>query len=163
MSASDSVSSSAEPLRDRMPEYLRLFAFGVMGSAGFAAVVALLSSAGFSTALGNTLIVLGVGMLFVGGLGGGGYAHLSSGAIDSVLKKTSRHYGRRDDAPAAEGPGTRSAPPPQPPPPPPPPPPPTTATGRKGRYEPNPKAFWRVVAGFAYMALGAVVILQLAS
>jgi len=147
-----------------MPEYLKLFGLGVVGSAGFAAVVAVLSSAGFRTALGNTLFALGVGLLLVGGLGGGGYAHLRHGAIGSVLKKTRRHYGRGDGAPPAAGPSITSPASPQPPPPAPPPPapPPTKRAGLEGRYEPNPKAFWQVVAGFAYSALGAIVVLLLA-
>lgn len=148
-----------------MPEYLKLFGIGFMASVAFSSAVAALSSAGFATALGNTLIVLGVGMLFLGGLGGGGYAHLSTGAIDTVLKKTSRHHRRMDGSPHRNGPGTMAAespPPPIPPPPPPPPPPPTAGRKKKGRYEPNPKAFWQVVAGCSYIGLGALVVLQLA-
>jgi len=147
-------------LAERMAEYAALFAAGLGAAAAVAVLVVLFSSAGLFTSFGNTLIVLGGAMLLTGGIGGGGYSHLSAEAIDTVLGRTRR----RGDAESASG---------QEPDPPPerhqPPPssiterrgPPTTGTQR-GRHGPNPRAFWQVMAGFAYMAIGAVFILWIA-
>lgn len=77
--------------------------------------------------VGYVLLFLGIGFLLFGGATGGGYTNWGPGAL-------ARMFGRSidDDDPDQEEPQKRL----------------------RKLPEPNPQAFWSVVGGFAYVAIG---------
>lgn len=142
------------PLRDRMPDYLALFGIGIALSAVVGVVVIAISGHSFASGLGYSMIGLGTVMLLSGGVAGGGYANLGVGALGTMFGSELRRpegsaehddpeelrrqvFGKRMD--------------------------PKERLRRGLRPEANPRAFWQVVGGFAYFALGTIVILTLAS
>lgn len=130
------------PLRDRMPEYLAVFGVGFVAAALVGLLVGLVSSTGVPSGIGYTLIMLGVVFLLAGGASGGGYTNMSMGAIGQLFG------GRRPDDDVdderARGGTARIDP---------------TERLRRGlRPEANPRAFWQVIGGFGYIALGVAVV-----
>ena len=126
------------PLRDRIPEYLTVFVVGFGVSAVVGLVIGLLSGNGMWGAVGYTVVAFGVVMLLAGGASGGGYTNLGAGAIGAAFggrrldeveqENQERRTGRREDS---------------------------LERLRKGlRPEANPRAFWQVIAGFLYIAIG---------
>ena len=129
------------PLRHRIPEYLMIFGLGWLGiivvglAAGAVTQVSAIEGVAYAAMVG------GAGLMMVGGTSGGGYTDLGVGAAETLLG-----LGRRDDADReayATAPERR--------------PDPMERLKRGRRPEKNPRAFWQVIAGVAYLAAGLSV------
>jgi hypothetical protein len=132
------------PLRDRLPDYLAIFGIGwaVMAVAGGA--IALFTTASIVEGLAYVAMAGGVMLLLGGGATGGGYTSLGVGAAGAVLGSGQRHDEEYDDADVRRGRVKRVNP---------------RDRLRKGlRPEKNPRAFWQVMAGFAYLAAALVLL-----
>ncbi|MEN8112912.1 MAG: hypothetical protein ABFS21_00875 [Actinomycetota bacterium] len=130
------------PLRDRIPEYIVVFAIGLGGAAALGLVLGLLLGSGLWTAVGYTIAMLGVVLLLAGGASGGGYTSLGIGAVGGMFG------GRRVDEEVDEHERRRSGAFHDP-----------MERLRKGlRPEANPRAFWQVIAGILYIIVGIWVV-----
>ncbi|MBT8198633.1 MAG: hypothetical protein KJP12_05570 [Acidimicrobiia bacterium] len=131
------------PLRDRLPDYLALFAVGVAVSATIGLVIWLVSSAHLADAVGYTMAGLGVVLLLSGGASGGGFANIGVGAVEAMFGGRRRHDDDAGDPNVRMGRATSVDP---------------YERLRKGlRPGPNPMAFWRVIGGACYLALGIAI------
>jgi hypothetical protein len=137
-----------------MPDYLALFGIGIAACLAGGLLVVLVSDSSFAAGSGYTMIGLGTILVLAGGVAGGGYANLGVGALGAMFGSNLRQqegsaadddpeelrkqlYGRRGD------PRERL---------------------RKGlRPQANPRAFWQVIGGSAYFALGTAIVLRFAS
>lgn len=141
-------------LRERLPDYLALFGSGVAAAGALALLVVVLSDNSFATGFGYSLIGIGVLLLLAGGVSGGGYANLGAGALGTMFGAGVRAQpgSAEDDDPEElrkEVFGRRGDP---------------RERLRRGlRPEANPRAFWQVIAGFAYFALGTFIVIQFPS
>lgn len=130
-------------LRDRLPEYLTVFGVGAAAAAGVGVVIALIWKISFAAGIGYTIVALGIILLLAGGATGGGYTSLGIGAATALFG------GRRvDEADEDLGDGwsgnLKKSP---------------QDRLREGlRPEANPRAFWQVVGGFSYIALGIAIV-----
>ncbi len=132
------------PLRDRLPDYLTIFGIGwaVMLVLGLA--ISVFSGASYIEGVGYSALAAGVLMLLSGGATGGGYTSLGLGAAGAVLGTGQRHDEEYDDPDVRRGRIKRVDP---------------RDRLRKGlRPEKNPRAFWQVLAGFAYLGGGIVLL-----
>ncbi len=103
-----------------------------------------MSAAGVGTAVGYTIILLGVVFLLAGGASGGGYTNMSMGAVGSLFGGRGRIDEDVSDPEARRGALPRMDP---------------QERLRRGlRPEANPRAFWQVIGGFAYLAAGLFVL-----
>lgn len=134
------------PLRDRIPEYLTIFFVGWLGVVVLGLAIGAFSDASAAEGMAYVAMGYGVVLLLAGGASGGGYTNLGMGAAGAVLGSGQRHDDDFEDPEVRRGrirrvnPGERL---------------------RRGlRPERNPRAFWQVIAGFAYLA-GGVAILEL--
>ena len=151
MSGRDEVASgpahSELPLRDRLPEYLALFGAGLLAAAIVGAVIGAFSSAGMASSIGYTMIGFGVVLLLAGGSTGGGYTNMALGATGSLFGGRGRVDEDVDDPDVRRGALPKTDP---------------MERLRKGlRPEANPRAFWQVIAGFAYVGVGVLIVLNL--
>ena len=142
MNPDDATEGEILPLRDRIPEYLTVFAVGFAISAAVGVALGLMTGGGAWQGAGYTMMVLGVVLLLAGGATGGGYTHLGAGAVGAMFgarrvdEEEQEHQDRRTGA--ARDPMDRL---------------------RKGlRPEKNPRAFWQVVAGAASIAAGIGIV-----
>jgi len=126
------------PLRERLAGYLAAFAVGLAAGAAIGVVVWLATSARLVDAIGYTYSALGAVLLLVGGVRGSGYP----GAAGRAAPDGGR------EAPTGAVAGGRVDP----------------VERRRGRLmaPPNPAAFWQVVAGGAYIAVGVLMTVLLA-
>jgi len=135
------------PLRERMPVYLRLFAFGLAGGAVIGAAAGLFTDAGPVSGIGYTFIAVGTLLLLVGGARGGGYSNIGLGAVEAIVggrNRSSDDY-EHNEALRRGAVNQRRDP---------------MERLRKGLRPPaNPSAFWQSVAGFVYIGLGVVLTL----
>lgn len=142
------------PLRDRMPDYLALFASGLALAALVGLLVVWFSDSAFASGFGYALIGIAILMLLSGGVTGGGYANLGAGALGTMFGTGLRNpEGGSEDDDAEELRkqvfGGRGDP---------------RERLRKGlRPEANPRAFWQVIGGLSYFALGTWIVIQFAS
>ncbi|MFH1329990.1 MAG: hypothetical protein ABIJ48_04970 [Actinomycetota bacterium] len=146
----DATRLAPEPLAQRMRGYLAVFAIGV-GAAGIVGVVVwLASSARLSDALGYTFIALGTLLLLIGGARGGGYSNLGVGAVEALMGGRNRaHDDYESDEELRRGDVMKKRDP--------------MARLRRGlRPQANPAAFWQVIAGLLYVAIGVGLALALA-
>ena len=127
------------PLRDRMPEYLTVFGFGLAAAAAAGVLFSLVSSSTFAAAFGYSLVGLSVALLLGGGLAGSGLKDLGAAAAGALFGSS-----------APSGPSSPA-------------PDPRERLRRGLRPEANPRAFWQVMGGFAYFAIGTWIVLQFAS
>lgn len=131
-------------LRDRLPDYLATFGIGLAAASGVGIVIWLISDIKISSTIGYTTILYGVVLLLAGGASGGGYANLGIGAVGSMFG------GRRldDSEPGLESPGQNrkrvDA---------------SQRLARGLRPEANPRAFWQVIGGLVYIAIGLAVVI----
>jgi hypothetical protein len=133
-------SEEAYPLSERIPDYLVTFAIGFVGAAVVGLVVWLISDIPLASTVGYTVILYGVVLLLAGGSTGGGYTNLGMGAMGSLFG-TRRADEVQPEVSSAYKP---------------------TAEERlqKGlRPEANPRAFWQVVGGTLYVALGLFIVI----
>jgi len=139
MEDSNEFDDVALPLRDRIPEYVTVFAVGFAISAIVGIVIGLFIGGSIWGAIGYTVMLLGIVMMLAGGASGGGYTHLGAGAIGAAFS------GRRtdeDDGMSETGGGKDPM-----------------ERLRKGlRPEANPRAFWQVVGGILYIAVGVAIV-----
>lgn len=132
----------AEPLRERFPNYLKLFGIGLGVIGLVAVVVTLVTDTPPGQSFGYSAVFTGLLLLLVGGARGGGYTNLGVGAVEAVVGGRNR----MDDDPVSDeelrrGNVMKRRDP--------------MARLRRGlRPPPNPTAFWQSVAGFAYIAIG---------
>lgn len=130
------------PLRDRVPEYLAVFAMGLGASAGAGLLIGLVFGQSIWSGVGYTVIMYGVVMLLAGGASGGGYTNLGAGAIGAAF--AGRHLDEEDQESQDRRKGQRQDP---------------MERLRKGlRPEANPRAFWQVIAGVLYLAIGIGIV-----
>jgi hypothetical protein len=134
------------PLRDRIPEYVTIFALGWLGAVLLGAGISLFSDASWGEGVAYVAMGYGVVLLLAGGASGGGYTNLGMGAAGAVLGSGQRHDDDFDDAEVRRGRIKRVSP---------------HERLRRGlRPEKNPRAFWQVISGFAYLS-GGLAILEL--
>ena len=126
-------------LVERLPDYLAVFGLGLAASAVAGFVISLIWNVKVAEAIGYTIVLYGVILLLAGGATGGGYTSLGIGAAGALFG------GRRVDE-ASEDLGetwseqTKKTP---------------RERLREGlRPEANARAFWQVIAGFLYIAIG---------
>ena len=131
------------PLRDRLPDYGAVFGIGLAGCVGVGLVIWLISDVSLASSVGYTIILYGIVLMLAGGATGGGYTNLGMGAVGAMFGT------RRADETDEVG---------------------TTWSGREKvdpserlarglRPEANPRAFWQVMGGIAYVALGLVIVI----
>lgn len=129
-------------LRDRMPDYFATFGIGLAATFAIGFGIWLISDIGLSSTIGYTTILYGVVFLLAGGATGGGYVNLGVGAVGSMFG------GRRldDSEPGLDSQNRKR----------------TNSSERleKGlRPEANPRAFWQVMGGVAYIAIGLAIVI----
>ena len=131
-------------LRDRMPDYLATFGIGLAITFAIGILIWLISDIGLSSTIGYTTILYGVVFLLAGGATGGGYVNLGVGAVGSMFG------GRRlDDSELgleSSGQNRKN----------------TDSRERLGkglRPEANPRAFWQVIGGTLYIAIGLAIVI----
>ena len=131
------------PLRERLPDYGAVFAIGLAACVGVGLVIWATSDVSLASSVGYTVILYGVVLMLAGGATGGGYTNLGMGAVGALFGTR-----RADETQQEVG---------------------TTWSGRERvepqerlarglRPEANPRAFWQVMGGVAYVALGLVVV-----
>lgn len=129
-------------LRERFPDYLKSFGLGLAISTGIGLLLGALTSMEFNDALGYTWIGAGTVLLLSGGAKGGGYSNLSIGAVEALVggrNRTDDDY--EEDSELRHGKVMRRGDP--------------LDRLRKGlRPPPNPTAFWSIIAGFIFIAMG---------
>lgn len=142
--------SSTPTFAERIRDYLTVFAIGIV-VAGVVGVVLVVfgSSVGFASAFGYTLVAFGTLLLLVGGVAGGGYSKIGTGFM-STLRGAWRPHSEET---ATSGEPTATIDPADIP-------KPSIHPKRRGV---DPAAFWQVMGGFAYFALGSLVVLVFAS
>lgn len=140
----DEEREAAMPLRDRLPDYAAVFGVGLAASVAVGLVVWVVSPVSLASSIGYTVILYGVVLMLAGGATGGGYTNLGMGAVGAMFGS------RRTDEPH-ENLGR-------------------TWSGR-GRIDPaerlerglrpdaNPRAFWQVIGGLAYLGIGLAVVM----
>jgi len=140
---------AAEPaLRERLAGYLVAFGIGLAVGAAVGVIVWLATAARLSDAVGYTYCALGAVLLLVGGVRGSGYSRPSPGgraALGGGLGAAWEAAGRRGEAidPVRLDPRERRR--------------------RRLMAPANPAAFWQVVAGCAYLAIGVLLTVLLAT
>jgi len=138
------IQDAALSLRDRLPDYLATFGIGLAVTVAIGTAIWLISDIKISSTIGYTTILYGVVFLLAGGASGGGYVNLGAGAVGSM-------FGGRpldDPGPGFDGPDQNRKR--------------TEASDRlaKGlRPEANSRAFWQVVGGIAYVAIGLAIVI----
>jgi hypothetical protein len=127
-----------------MPDYLATFGIGLVVTIAIGIGIWLISDIGLSSTIGYTTILYGVVFLLAGGASGGGYVNLGVGAVGSMFG------GRRldDSESGLDSPGDnrkRMD---------------TSERLDKGlRPEANPRAFWQVIGGLSYVAIGLAIVI----
>jgi hypothetical protein len=126
-------------LRDRMPDYLATFLIGLAASTAVGLVIFFVWGPAIGNAIGYTIVMYGVVLLASGGSSGGGYSNIGIGAMGALFGTR-----RADDPGENPGEGWDDKPKVD-----------SRERLRMGlRPEANPRAFWQVVAGFVYIAIG---------
>lgn len=145
MDSPDDTAASAElPLRDRLPDYLGVFGIGLAVCAAIGLVIWLISDVALASSVGYTTILYGVVFLLAGGATGGGYTNLGIGAAGALFG-TRRADEAQDDVETTGGFRDSVS---------------SQERLRRGlRPEANPRAFWQVLGGAAYIALGLIIVI----
>lgn len=129
------------PLRDRLPDYAAVFGVGLGVCVAIGLVISLVSPASLAAAIGYTVILYGVILMLAGGSTGGGYTNLGLGAVGAMFGTR-----RADEAGEDVDPSRKRVDPHE--------------RLQKGlRPEANPRAFWQVLGGLAYVILGLVIVI----
>lgn len=132
----------AEPLSERFPTYVKVFALGCGAILVGAMVIFALSSLRLEHAVGFTAIFTGATLLLFGGARGGGYTNIAVGAAGALVGgRNAMDDDPSDDAELRRGNVMKRRDP--------------MERLRRGlRPAPNPSAFWTTIAGFLYIAMG---------
>jgi hypothetical protein len=135
----------SEPLslRDRLPDYAAVFGIGLAACIAVGGVIWLISDVSLASGVGYTVILYGVVLMLAGGATGGGYTNLGMGAVGALFgtrraDETQEEVGRTWSGGARIDPKERLE--------------------RGLRPDANPRAFWQVMGGIAYVALGLFVV-----
>ncbi|MDK1019343.1 MAG: hypothetical protein QGD89_08075 [Actinomycetota bacterium] len=127
-------------LADRLPDYVVTFGIGLIVSTGVGVVIWLISDIPLAATVGYTIILYGIVMLLAGGAAGGGYTSLGIGGLNAMFG------GGRPDEVRRDARSSQSHDP--------------YARLREGlRPEANPRAFWQVIAGVLYLAVGLMIVI----
>lgn len=136
-------SGVVEPLRQRLPRYLRSFGLWLLAILAASLVLTLVMNTPLNEAFGSTAILVGAGFLLVGGLQGGQYSNIGAGAVDAIM---GMRYRRVEDPSEEDESGSPAKVPEDPRP-----------RARRGdRTPPNPSAFWKVLGGIVLISLGVL-------
>ena len=147
------LADAERPLAERLAEYAKLFMVGLGAMVVVGAIIGLIGPSAVPVSIGYTAVVAGAVMLLAGGASGGGYANLGFGLVGRLADGVRRDGGTEDAPPANRsskkyGVSSRLASRPDP-----------MERLRKGlRPGKNPTAFWTVIAGFLYIAIGSVLV-----
>lgn len=136
-----------ESLRERLRGYLAVFAMGMGACVAIGVIVWLATAVGFAESVGYTFLGLGTLLLLTGGARGGGYSNLGIGAVEAVFGGRNRaqdDYVSDEELRRGEIMKKRD---------------PMARLRRGLRPQANPTAFWQVIAGFLYIAIGVVAML----
>jgi hypothetical protein len=125
------------PLRERLPEYLAVFALGLAASVVLGLLISL-TPASVGDAVGYTVLLIGAGVMFMGGASGGGYANVAMGLAGKAVGG-----GRGAGEESARGRPRMD---------------PHERLRRGLRPEANPRALWQVIGGAGYVVVGFVVL-----
>lgn len=132
-------------LRDRLPDYAAVFAVGLAACIGVGLVIYLISDVSLASSIGYTIILYGVVFLLAGGASGGGYTNLGIGAAGALFG-TRRADETQDEVEDLQSSKTRLT---------------SQERLQKGlRPESNPRAFWQVMGGAAYIVLGLIIVVN---
>jgi hypothetical protein len=153
-------------LQERLTQYAKLFAFGILGIVIVGSIAGAVSTSTVPVAIGYTAVLVGAVMLLAGGATGGGYANLGFGLVERAVdmargpgadrSSAGSHRGATTGGPKAgrvsskydvaadEERRKRD---------------PMERLRRGLRPEKNPAAFWTVIGGFLYIALGSVLVI----
>jgi hypothetical protein len=129
-------------LRERFPTYLKAFGLGLVVTGLLGLGLFAVTELPVGEALGYSWIFSGTILLLAGGARGGGYSNLSVGALEAMVGGRNRSDDDFEgDAEQRQGKTMRRRDP--------------MERLRRGlRPPPNPSAFWQIIAGFGYIALG---------
>ncbi len=132
------------PLIDRLPDYLATFAIGLAASLGVGLIVWFVSDVSLASSVGYTIILYGVVLLLAGGASGGGYTNLGVGAVGAMFgtHRTDEAYEELDDS-RGGSPRMDSR----------------ERLARGLRPEANSRAFWQVIGGGIYVAIGLMIVI----
>ncbi|HLE39070.1 MAG TPA: hypothetical protein VJA44_05390 [Acidimicrobiia bacterium] len=132
----------AEPLRERLLVYVKVFLLGLVAISVIALVIFLASSARLTHAFGYSSLASGTLCLLAGGARGGGFANIAVGAAGALVgARNTQDDDVEHDADVRHGKVMKRRDP--------------MERLRRGlRPPPNPTAFWSAVAGFLYIAIG---------
>lgn len=131
------------PLRDRLPEYGAVFGVGVAACIAVGIVIWVISDVSLASSVGYTLVLYGIVLMMAGGASGGGYTNLGMGAVGSLFG-TRRADETQDEVRTTWSGRERVDP--------------RERLERGLRPEANPRAFWQVLGGIAYVALGLGIV-----
>ncbi len=133
------------PLSERFPVYLGVFGLGFVVATLAGAVWGAAAGSSIPTAVAYSLMLYGVLLLLIGGATGGGYTNIGLGAVGSIFGgRHLRHDDSYDDPDVRRGAMEKMD---------------LQERLRKGlRPQANPTAFWQVIGGIAYVALGVGIV-----
>ncbi|MGI9528082.1 MAG: hypothetical protein ACR2NG_00090 [Acidimicrobiia bacterium] len=141
----DETADPGLSLRDRLPDYAAVFGVGLAACIGVGLVIYLISDVSLASSIGYTVILYGVVFLLAGGASGGGYTNLGIGAAGALFG-TRRADETQDEVEDLQSSKTRLT---------------SQERLQKGlRPEANPRAFWQVMGGVAYIVLGLIVVVN---
>jgi hypothetical protein len=140
----DEEREAAMPLRDRLPDYAAVFGVGLAASVAVGLVVWVVSPVSLASSIGYTVILYGVVLMLAGGATGGGYTNLGMGAVGAMFgsRRTDEPHenlGRTWSGRSRIDPAERLE--------------------RGLRPDANPRAFWQVIGGLAYLGIGLAVVM----
>ena len=140
------------PLRERIVDYARVFGIGLAACAVVGIIGGVITKSPWLAAIGSVSVALGVLYLLAGGARGGGYTNMGAGAVGALFGGRNQDDEEIADDDVRLGGGTKGM-----------------YEKRKGRDPmdrlrkglrpgPNPSAFWQVIGGFAYVAIGVYLL-----
>lgn len=140
-----------DPLSERLPIYAKAWGLGALACVVVGVIYWTLSSSNLWDSVGYTFIFVGTFSLLIGGARGGGYTNLGIGAVEAFTGGRNRIGDDfEEDADLRHGEVLKRRDP--------------MERLRKGLRPPaNPEAFWTVLAGIAYLAIGVVIVMTAAA
>ena len=140
------------PLRERIVDYARVFGIGLAACVVVGIIGGVITKSPWLAAIGSVSVALGVLYLLAGGARGGGYTNMGAGAVGALFGGRNQDDEEIADDDVRLGGGTKGM-----------------YEKRKGRDPmdrlrkglrpgPNPSAFWQVIGGFAYVAIGVYLL-----
>ncbi|HSJ70452.1 MAG TPA: hypothetical protein VLA29_02270 [Acidimicrobiia bacterium] len=140
----DEEREATMPLRDRLPDYAAVFGVGLAASVAVGLVVWVVSPVSLASSIGYTVILYGVVLMLAGGATGGGYTNLGMGAVGAMFGSRRTDEPHENLGPTWSGRGRID---------------PAERLERGLRPDANPRAFWQVIGGLAYLGIGLAVVI----